>query len=349
MKDRWLAIQQWIKTRQGHAATLALVAGFVLDNLTLQRIDRLFENLIFAAYLFLIAASILLVQFFEARPERGRLAERVRLFLPLVIQFSLGNVFSGFFVFYSRSGSLVKSWPFLLFLVAIMIGNEVLKRYYERLILRVALLFVALYSFLIFLIPVLVGRMGPLVFVVSGAAAVIVIGLFGYTLLKLVPERQVETKRMMIGTISVITVLINILYFANILPPVPLSLKDAGIYHRVVRESGDYQLIGGAESWWQKLYPYQRVPLSPNRMLYAFSSVFAPTKLSTTIVHHWQYYDEAAGQWITAGRIPFAIEGGRDIGYRGYTVKSGVFPGWWRVDVETARGQIIGRIKFKTL
>ena len=46
-------------------------------------------------------------------------------------------------------------------------------------------------------------------------------------------------------------------------------------------------------------------------------------------------------------RIPIAIAGGRERGYRGYTVKQRVTPGNWRVDVETAEGRVIGRVSFR--
>jgi hypothetical protein len=40
------------------------------------------------------------------------------------------------------------------------------------------------------------------------------------------------------------------------------------------------------------------------------------------------------------------IAGGREAGYRGYTTKSKLDPGEWRVDVETKDGRVIGRIGF---
>ena len=42
-----------------------------------------------------------------------------------------------------------------------------------------------------------------------------------------------------------------------------------------------------------------------------------------------------------------AIAGGREGGYRGYTIKQRVMPGDWRVDVETPEGRIIGRVSFR--
>jgi len=45
--------------------------------------------------------------------------------------------------------------------------------------------------------------------------------------------------------------------------------------------------------------------------------------------------------------VTFPINGGRDGGYRGYTIKHNPEPGDWRVDINTSEGHLIGRITFK--
>jgi hypothetical protein len=75
--------------------------------------------------------------------------------------------------------------------------------------------------------------------------------------------------------------------------------------------------------------------------------VFSPTHLDTQIVHEWQYYNPVDEEWQTTDTISFPIIGGRDGGYRGYSSKSTISPGRWRVNVETPHGQTIGRINFQ--
>jgi hypothetical protein len=82
--------------------------------------------------------------------------------------------------------------------------------------------------------------------------------------------------------------------------------------------------------------------------VYFYSAVFSPTSLNTDIIHEWQTYDSKRG-WITADRIPLSVRGGRDGGYRTYSVKSGIKPGAWRVNVETPTGAILGRFRFNVL
>lgn len=83
-----------------------------------------------------------------------------------------------------------------------------------------------------------------------------------------------------------------------------------------------------------------------NARLYVFSAVFAPADLDVVIAHDWSYYDETSGRWVDRGRPTFPIEGGRDAGYRGFSFNSGIEAGRWRVDIETERGQILGRVRF---
>jgi len=64
-------------------------------------------------------------------------------------------------------------------------------------------------------------------------------------------------------------------------------------------------------------------------------------------VHRWRRYDPKSGHWLTVSTVAFAINGGRDGGYRGYTIKHNPQPGDWRVDIDTGEGHLIGRISFK--
>ncbi len=58
-------------------------------------------------------------------------------------------------------------------------------------------------------------------------------------------------------------------------------------------------------------------------------------------------YNEKNDEWITSDRTNYKISGGRDGGYRGYTLKKNIQPGLWRIDVETDREQLLGRVSFE--
>jgi hypothetical protein len=84
----------------------------------------------------------------------------------------------------------------------------------------------------------------------------------------------------------------------------------------------------------------------PGESLSAYSSVFAPTTLTTTIIHRWQWYDQTKKSWVLKAVISYSIAGGRDGGYRGYSTALANETGEWRVDIETADGRLIERLPF---
>jgi hypothetical protein len=140
----------------------------------------------------------------------------------------------------------------------------------------------------------------------------------------------------------------NILYFMNIIPPVPLAMRELGIYHSVLKRSdGGYTAVFEPKHWYQFWRDTSaRYTLTQNKSAFCFSSVFAPTDLSAPIYHTWEYYNPLTETWEVRSRVSFPISGGRSDGYRGFSVKTALTAGEWRCDVETAAGALIGRVKF---
>lgn len=79
--------------------------------------------------------------------------------------------------------------------------------------------------------------------------------------------------------------------------------------------------------------------------LVAYTPVYAPAGLRQPIVHRWRH----EGRLVTTVRLPTPVRGGRQAGFRTYSRKSDFPPdprGRWTVDVVTASGQLIGRLRF---
>jgi len=74
--------------------------------------------------------------------------------------------------------------------------------------------------------------------------------------------------------------------------------------------------------------------------------VFAPVHFTMKIVHSWQHYNGKRKRWVPVSVVSYPINGGRDGGYRGYTIKTNPGPGEWRVDISTGDGHLLGRIRF---
>lgn len=330
-------------------STIAFLVGVIWDNIMLQRIDMLIDNLFFTSYVLITATSIVLYHSLDYKASiRGTKVPSIVDWLPFVIQFCFGALFSGFFVFYSRSGSLFTSWPFLLFLLALLFGNEHVRQHYARLTFQVIMFFVVIFSYCIFLVPLLLHRMGPAEFILSGIfTVVIVLGLL-YVLYRATPQRYLKSRPLILFSLSLVYILFNILYFTNIIPPIPLSLKEIGIYHYVERTAdGNYRALREKLSLFDikgKLKP--TFHYMEGEAIYAYTSIFSPTSLDVTVFHEWYKYHEDTKKWIFTSRIPYSIVGGGANGYRGYTIKESIVDGLWRVDVVTERGQLLGRMKF---
>jgi len=340
-------MKQLYLAHERHITTGAFILGFVIDNFTLQRIDLLFENLVLFGYIFVSALSIIVIG--VANKKQATTARRsfVQHTAPLTLQFAFGGLFSGFFIFYTRSATLAASWPFLLVLLILLLGNELLKRYYTRLTLQISVFFFALYSFLIFYTPIVLHTMNGWVFLLSGVLSLMVMVLFIKVLSFFIPDQVRRAKYVFGASIGGIFLLVNVLYVTNIIPPIPLSLKDAGVYHNVERVDGRYQVTQEPKPWYAFIQTTNTIHKTDNTPVYVFSSVFAPTDLNVPIIHEWQFYDEVKEEWTTTDELTFTISGGRDGGYRGFSRKRNIPAGTWRVNIKTEQGLLIGRETFK--
>jgi hypothetical protein len=327
-------------------SALGMVTGFAFDNYTYRRIDLPNTQILFIAYLVVSASGIALLHLFSRRARDGKPMPRWHSLLPIATQFALGGLWSAFLVFYSRGSVLTASWPFLLVLVAILIGNEIFKEYYSRLAFTSILFFFALYSWCIVTLPILTGTIGMLTFIASGIAALLLFSLFAGLLRNIGREQWNETRWWIaLGTISVFGVL-NLFYFTDILPPLPLALASGGVYHTVTKTAKGYVVVAEPQNWKERLGATPVLHVKAGESLSVYSAVFAPISLSTRIAHLWQRYDPVRGEWLTVSKVTYAIHGGRDEGYRGYTIHHAIAPGEWRVDVDTLDNRTIGRIRF---
>lgn len=321
----------------------SLLLGFVIDSFTLQRIDSLFENLWFLGNLVVAGTCIIVL-------NRMRSREGWKHFFVInLLQFDIGALLGGFFIFYFRSSALSTAWPFLLVLVFAMVANELFQKRYARLTFQLSFLYLAIFSFSIFILPLLFHYIGALIFLLSGVVSLATIWLFIKLLTHFAREKLLEEKTHVWSFIGVIFVCLNLLYFTNLIPPIPLSLKDIGVYHSVTKQGdGGYVVVGENKRFLDYLKFHEEVHWDGSKPLYIYSAIFSPGSLNTNIVHEWQYR-AGDGEWVTSTRIPIFISGGRDDGFRTYSTKYNLSTGLWRVNIETPRGQLLGRKVFEVV
>lgn len=328
-----------------HLALGALVFGFILDSFLLTRPDQLLDNAILLTYL-TIAGGVIL--FMTMRAARGSVEGKLAPFLPVLLQFCFGSLSSGLLVLYFRSGTFAQSLLFFLILGSLLVGNEFLRSRYAQFRFNIAVYYLLLLCYVELTIPVLLHAIGPLVFLASGAVSLGLIA--GYLWLLMVSARQELVRHIKPAgaIVALIFVVFNILYFVNVIPPVPLAMRDMGIYHSVLKRSDNSYVVIYEKSPWYQFWrdTSSTYTLGESRSAFCFSSVFAPTDLKAPIHHTWEYRNPQTGDWEVRSDISFPISGGRNEGYRGFSVKTALTAGEWRCNVETAQGSLIGRMSF---
>lgn len=338
--------EELLKWYEKFISPLTLLIGFTLDNFALKRVDLFWGNMLLFGYLTVATSSIVLFHLIQSGRLRGKFFLWILPFTTIAIQFGFGGLFSGFVILYSHSAAYATSWIFVILLAALMIGNERFRRYYTQFAFQASILFIALVSLLIFFLPVVTGKIGTTMFLVSQGVAIGAAILFVRGFAYFAPEVFHASKWTLRKSLASIVLIFNVLYFTNAIPPLPLALKDAGVYHGVRRVGDTYQLKAEPLEWYQKYLNYNTTfHRAPGERVYVFTAVFAPTNLSTTIIHDWEWYDEARGEWVIKNSVAFAINGGREKGYRGYTILENVIPGKWRVNVKNG-GKLVGRVSF---
>lgn len=333
-------ISNFFQKYEKYLTPAALIGGFVIDNLTLKRADALFENLFLLFYFILVMGCLLMWHLIDSKPQKSVSNLEFQSILFLVIQFLFGGLFSALTVFYIKSASFLASWPFLILLFGGMIATEYFKKHFNQFLVQVATLYFLLFTYSIVALPLIIRSINQIIFVLSGIMSLILIFLYILLLQTSIPSLfKNRLKHVYVVIISVFLIM-NVFYFTNIIPPIPLALKDSGVYKSVTRVNSEYEFVNFNSKFSFTQFKTQ-YSIPAGTPVYFYSSVFAPVKFNQKIVHEWQKKN-SEGDWIKVSVVPFNIQGGSINGYRGYTISSQITKGEWRVLVKTSTGQVLG-------
>lgn len=319
-----------------------LVGGFGLDVAQYHTLRLSQQIAVMAAYAAVATLAMLVRAYPRAAETRGLRA--ASLAAPLALQFSIGALLSASLVYYWLGGTFSASWPVVILFAGLMVSNEFLREHLLRPAPQLAVFSFALFSLASILGSYLFNAIDPLVFVGAGIVSTAASAVLAVLLCR-VAERPKDLPAMLASVLTVCAIMVGA-YFSNVIPPIPLAIREAGIYHDVERRDGEYVLSGEGESWLARVLPGQTLHVRPGEPLYAYAAVYAPADLTTTVIHRWQRYDALSRFWVTETTLSYPLSGGRELGYRGFTRTSRLSPGIWRVSVETERGQVLGRIPF---
>ncbi|MBI3182492.1 MAG: DUF2914 domain-containing protein [Myxococcales bacterium] len=344
----WERVQAF---RERHAkAEIAVFfgAGFSVDVVTLDRIDSAFS--ITQQVVYMLALGLVLAQAYRVELGRSRptgFFAKVWRFHQDAIHFLLGSLLSVFSLFYFKSASGLVSLAFMAAIFVVLVANELPR--FRRLghVVRIALYGFCVLSFFSYLAPTIAGFMSVWLFL---AAAALSLGL-GALLYRLVrpwsPDPRWAQRRVLLPYAAVHALALA-LYFARVVPPIPLYTQALGIYHDVKREGQDYRLFHQRPAWkiWQT--GDQTFLARPGDRAYLFVRVWAPRGFKDVVKVRWARKDPERG-WIEHKPYPLSFSGGRDQGFRTFAYTSDPRPGSWRVYVETDDERVIGTISFTVL
>lgn len=330
-------------------SAIALVSGFLFNAIFLKRVDLFWENFWVAIHILMCACAMILINY----EKKNRLLsnEKFRVICIYVLQFTFGGLLSTFIVFYFRSAVLAVAWPFLLVLIIAFIVNESYKHKYSRMDFQILFLFLSIYLYFSFLIPIIFHAIGHSLFILAGLLSTALILLFIFFVSRTASEKYKSESKTIFFSIVGILILFNSLYILNVIPPLPMSLQDAKVVHSIYKNSdGTYTVKSEGDEPFgfikQLFGNYGTYHLTNGPVAYVYSSVFAPNNFAERIIHEWEYFDPDKKEWQTRFSTNLSVIGGRDNGFRTYSSYTGLTPGSWRVEVRLPNGPVIGRIMF---
>ncbi len=326
---------------------LFFICGFIFDALLVTEIDHLFSIIQQAVYLIIIASFLhheILFRLHKWRPPQGIMG-RLWGYRNPFLHFLLGTLLNIYSLFYIKSASLVSSLVFLLLMVGLIFANESHLIKQAKVSLKVGLFSICLFSYISILFPIILGFIGWTTFGLSVATTLAVFYLQFWFLERKLSDKKVLFEAVLVPSFSVLTIF-TLFYVLGWIPPIPLSVKEQGIYHLVQKKDGHY-LLSTEKVWWKFWQSGdEEFKARPQDVIYYYSQIYSPARFSDQIFIQWLWKDPQNG-WKKTDRIPLQILGGRKEGFRGYASKSNYQPGEWRVRVETAMGHEISRLDFE--
>lgn len=334
------------KKNESKLDIIFFVCGFIFDAWMVSHPDEPMVILQQAFYLFLISLIIhyeLLFRLEKWQPSKW--ASKIWPYQNFAIHFFLGTLLNVYSIFYIKSASLFSSVAFLFVMIFMIFMNELpFVKKSKEINLKVGLYSICLFSFFSILFPLLFGFIGFVPFCFSAISTLAVLLVQLRFLRNLVPEPGVLFHAIF-APVVIVVIIFSSFFFLGWIPPVPLSVKEQGIYHYLVKRDSHYYLYAemNENSFWN--FGKSTFHAEPDDKIYFYSQIFSPARISDKMIVHW-FKKNDVGIWESMDKVPVAIKGGREEGFRAFTFKSNYEAGEWKILVETSSGVEISRLYF---
>jgi hypothetical protein len=335
--------------RARHPSALPILffaAGFVFDAVMLSRIDEPGMLVQQGVYLLLTGALLATIERYHLlNLEPPRRLHKVWHYLEHAIHFMMGTLLNAYCIFYFRSASGLTAAGFLCVIAGLLAANEMPRFHKLGPVVLYALYSICLTSYFAYLLPVLLGHIRPWMFYVAVALSLVPLAVLAGWVKGWTKSRRVAARHVLLPAL-VVQGLFVFIYSLRIAPPVPLAVKEMGIYHNVQREAGGRRLFHQRPWWklWQK--GDQDFAARPGDKVYCFARIFAPKHFHDRVVVVWEFDDPKRG-WRRVHRLPLGVT---QSGARGFATEAYLTnpePGAWRVSLESEDGRTMGAMGFK--
>jgi hypothetical protein len=343
-------LKLYYEQHEGKLAIAFFAGGFLFDILTLGRVDSWFTIGPEIVYLVVITTVLMQMFFEEGKPplalENMFAVKRwYYQYRTAIVHFLLGALLSLNTLFFFKSSSLLVSFSFMVALVVLLVANELSRFKALGLAFKFALLGLCVLCFSARVVPVFVGSIGLFVFLLSMLVGSLPLIAIAWLIRDYAPARFAHARIQILIPFGFVLTGFLVLYLFRLIPPVPVSIPFIGVYHGVERTEAGYRLSYERPQWRFWDHGDQKFLARPGDAVYVFFRIFSPTHFSDQVTMRW-YWKGKARSWTLQDSIPIKIVGGRELGFRGYGVKSNYQPGDWKVQVETTDGREIGRVYF---
>lgn len=323
-------------------------AGFLFDVVLLHRIDSV--PLLIHQGFYLVASAFLI--FFDHRisvtgQEPSGWLGKLASYRLWAMHFFLGTLLNAFLIFYFRAAAGLYAMCFIVLLAAVIIINELPKFRARGPVVRVALLSFATTSYLAYLLPVLWGELRAWQYVLAVLCGAGITVAVWKLFVRYTRDPNWTFARAAAPGLTIQAVLL-VLYLIQVVPPVPLSLRQIIPAHRieVLKEGAkrEYVIHHEATPFWMLWSNVSdTLLLGEGEKLWVFVRIFAPARFNDTVQFAWEFHDSRRG-WVEWGK-PYStrLGGGSEEGYRTFANTTPQASGEYRVRVLTADGREIGR------
>lgn len=322
---------------------IAFFCGFTWDSVTMGRVVSFFDLLVLTTYYF-GAGLILVLLVREVKPQWNN-------WFNFLIQFFFGGLFSALVVFYFKSSGSLYTFLVVVGLVILLVANEFLAKKYQSRTLSWTLFAACGTMYFNFLIPHIVHSIKAVWFYLSCLISLVLI----YAIHRFANAKQREPMLLgikngqyrrdlrQISPVLGVVLLLVVLYQLQLIPPVPLVLKESYICKNFRKEDGVYQCQAEKQPFWRALgLGRDVIHFQEGEKIYSLNAVFAPTRITVDLEQRWWLRKEGSRRWLARGVINLPMVGGRKEGWRTYSyIQTGVQPGYWKVETALQGGAVL--------